>query len=177
MCLTNIKHKTVGRLKLEDLLSYLLCWTFSTRIAYIHWKDWCWSWNSNTLGISCEELTHLKRPWCWERLRAEGEGDNRGWDGWMASPTEWTWVWVNPGSWWWTGRVGRAAVPGVAESDKTGRLNWTDSLYYERFPMVYSLFNIYHSEPHFRTILLCIINLSLHPANIYWVPTNLKTLG
>ena len=55
-----------------------------------HWKDWCWSWNSNTFAIWCEELTHLKRPQCWERLRAGGEGDNKGWDGWMASLTQWT---------------------------------------------------------------------------------------
>ena len=48
----------------------------------------------------------MRRPWCWERLRAGGEGDDRGWDGWMASPTQWTWVWVNSGSWWWTGRPG-----------------------------------------------------------------------
>ena len=54
------------------------------------------------LVTGCEELTHWKRPWCWERLKAEGEGDDRGWDGWMASPTQWTWVWVNSGSWWWT---------------------------------------------------------------------------
>ena len=66
----------------------------------------CWSWNSNTLAIWCEELTHLKRPWCWERLKVEGEGDNRGWDGWMASPTQRTWVWVSSRSWWWTGRPG-----------------------------------------------------------------------
>ena len=52
----------------------------------------------------CKELTHLKIPWCWERLRAGGEGDNRGWDGWMASPTPKTWVWVNSRSCWWTGR-------------------------------------------------------------------------
>ena len=51
-------------------------------------------------------LTHLKRHWCWERLRAEGEGEDRGWDGWMASPPQWTWVWVDSGSWWWTGRQG-----------------------------------------------------------------------
>jgi len=50
--------------------------------------SWCWSWNSNTLATWCEELTHLERPWCWERLRAGGEGDDRGWDGWMASPTD-----------------------------------------------------------------------------------------
>ena len=54
-------------------------------ILNIHWKDWCWSWNSNTLASWCEELTHWKRLWCWERLKAGGEGDDRGWDGWMAS--------------------------------------------------------------------------------------------
>ena len=47
-----------------------------------------------------------KRPWCWERLKTGGEGDDTGWDHWMASPTLWTWVWVNSGSWWWTGRAG-----------------------------------------------------------------------
>ena len=57
----------------------------------------CWSWNSNTLATSWEELTHWKRPWCWEGLGAGGEGANRGWDGWMASLIRWTWVWVNSG--------------------------------------------------------------------------------
>ena len=59
-------------------------------------KDWSWSWSSNTLAIWCKEPTHWKRPWCWERLRA-AEGGNRGWDGWMASLTQWTWVWAPPG--------------------------------------------------------------------------------
>ena len=68
----------------------------------IHWKDWCWSWNSNTLATWCKELIHWKRPWCWERLKAGGEGGNRGWDGWIASPMRWTWVWVSSRSWWWT---------------------------------------------------------------------------
>ena len=54
----------------------------------------------------CEELTHLKRPWCWERLKAGWEGDGSGWDGWMASLTQWTWVWASSGSWWWTGKPG-----------------------------------------------------------------------
>ena len=72
----------------------------------IHWKDWCWSWSSNTLDTWCEKLTHLKRPWCWGRLRVEGEGDDRGWDVWMASLTQWIWVWASSGSWWWTGRPG-----------------------------------------------------------------------
>ena len=79
----------------------------------VHWKDWCWSWNSNTLATSCEQLTHWKRPWCWERLRAGGEGDNRGWDGWMASLTQWTWVSVNFGSRWWTGRPGVLCFMGL----------------------------------------------------------------
>ena len=54
-------------------------------------------------GHQCKELTHWKRPWCWKRLKAGGEGDDGGWDGWMASATWWTWVWVGSRSWWWTG--------------------------------------------------------------------------
>ena len=72
----------------------------------IHWKDWCWSWNSNTLATWCKELTHWKRPWFWERFKGGGKGDDRGWDGWMASLTLWTWVWANSGSWWWIGKHG-----------------------------------------------------------------------
>ena len=60
-------------------------------VLNIHWKNWCWSWSSNTLATWWEELTHWKRTWCWERLKAGGEGDNRGWDGWMASLTQWCW--------------------------------------------------------------------------------------
>ena len=69
--------------------------SYRRSVLGVHWKDWCWSWNSNTLATWCEELTHWKRPWCWERLRAGGEGYERGWDGWMVSPTQWTWVWVD----------------------------------------------------------------------------------
>ena len=56
--------------------------------------------STNPLATWCKELTHWKRPWCWERLRVGGEGDDSGWDGWMASLTQWTWAWVNSGSWW-----------------------------------------------------------------------------
>ena len=79
-------------------------------------------------GHLIRELTHWKRPWCWERLKAEGEGDNRGWDGWMASPTQWTWVWVNSElamdreAW-------RAAVHGVAKS-RTWLSDWTELNWY-----------------------------------------------
>ena len=72
----------------------------------IHWGEWRWSWNFNTFATWCEELTHLKRPRCWEGLKVGGEGDNRGWDGWIASSTQWTWIWVGSGSWWWTRKPG-----------------------------------------------------------------------
>ena len=63
------------------------------------------------------ELTHLKRPWCWERLKVGGEGDNRGWDGWMASPTQWTWVWASSRRWWRAGRPECCRSWGCTESD------------------------------------------------------------
>ena len=87
--------------------------------------------SSNTLATWCEELTHLKRAWCWERLRAGGEGDNRGWDGWMASPTQWTWLWVNSGSWWWTGRPSMLRLMGSQRvgQDWGTELNWTQQCY------------------------------------------------
>ena len=94
----------------------------------VHWKDWCWSWNSNTLATWCKELTHLKRPWCWERLRAGRERDDRGWDGWMASPTQWTWVWVDSEIWWCTGRPGMLWFMGLqrVRHDWVTELNWTE---------------------------------------------------
>ena len=95
-------------------------------VLNIHWKDWCWKWSSNSLATLCEELTHWKRPWCWERLKAGGEVDDREWDGWMASPTQWTWVWVNSRSWWWTGRPGMLQSKG--SQNQTRLSNWTERL-------------------------------------------------
>jgi len=95
----------------------------------------CWSWNSNTLATWCDDWTHLKRPWCWEGLKAGGEGDNRGWNGWMSSSKQWTWVWVGSGSWWWTGKPGMLQSTGSQRvghdwaSELTDWLNWlTDFL-------------------------------------------------
>ena len=79
----------------------LWCWRRVLRVPWparrsnqsvlnIHWKDWCWSWSSNTLANWCKDLTQQKRPWCWERLKAGEDGDSREWDSWMASPTQWT---------------------------------------------------------------------------------------
>ena len=82
--------------------------------------------NSNNLATWCEELTYCKRPWCLEGLGAGGEGDNRGWDGRMASPTRWTWVWMNSRSWWWTGRPGVLRFMGSQRirHDWATEMNW-----------------------------------------------------
>ena len=93
--------------------SKLWCWRKLLRVAWIgrksnqsilkeinpeHSLDWLMvKLKFNPLAMWCEELTHWERPWCWERLRARGEGDKRGWDGWMASLSQWTWVWDGEG--------------------------------------------------------------------------------
>ena len=71
-------------------------------------------------GPRWEELTHWKRPWCWEKLKAGGEGDDRGWNGWMASLTQWTWVWASSGRWL------RTEKSGVLKSMELQRIrhNW-----------------------------------------------------
>ena len=101
--------------------------SYRRSVLGVHWKDWCWSWNSSTLATWCEELTHWKRPWCSERLKAGGEGDDRGWDGWMASLTQWTWVWVNSKSWW-MGRAGMLQSMGLQRvgHDWVTELNLTE---------------------------------------------------
>ena len=94
-------------------------------VLNIHWKDWCCSWNFNALATWWEEeLTHWKTPWLWVKFKAGGEGDNRGWDGWMVSPSRWTWVWASSGSWWWTGK------PGTVQSMELQRVghDWVTEL-------------------------------------------------
>ena len=85
--------------------------------------------------IQCEELTHWKRPWCWESLKAGGEGDDRGWDGWMASLTWWTWVWVDSRHWWWTGRPGMLRF---MRSQRVGH-NWETKLKRRECPGILKL--------------------------------------
>ena len=99
---------------IEYLFTYLL---------FIHISSLS-QWISSTLATSCKELTHWKRPWCWERLKAGGEGGDRAWDGWMASPTWCTWVWASSGSWWWIGK------PGVLQSMRSQRVrhDWATEL-------------------------------------------------
>ena len=107
----------------------------------VHWKDWCWSWNSSTLATWCKVRTHLKRPYCWERLKVGWEGDDRGWDGWMVSLTQWTWVWVNSRSWWWTGRPGVRQFMGSqrVRHDWVTELNWNECAH---FPTSFEIFLI-----------------------------------
>ena len=78
-----------------------------------------------SLATWCKELTHLKRPWCWETLKVGGEWDGREWDGWVVSFTRWAWVWVNSRSWWLTGRPGMLQSMGSPRS-QTWLSNWTE---------------------------------------------------
>ena len=112
----------------------------------------------HTLTTWCEELNHWERPWCWEGLGAEGEGDDGGWDGWMASPTWWTWVWVNSGSWWWIGRPGMLWFMGLQRvgHDWATELKWLvnrgmilleDGMYvalHGKFPIIWLICAIKH---------------------------------
>ena len=115
---------------------------------------------AETLATWCRELTHLKKPWCWERLKVGREGDERGWDGWMASPTWWTWVWASSGSWWWTGKPGVLQSMGLQTSDMTEGLNWTE------FPVNFLQRNTQASP--FFTIKL------FHSSPQLWVPAQCK---
>ena len=84
---------------------------------------------NNNLATWCKELNHWKRPWFWVRLKVGEEGDNRGWDGWIASWTQWTWIWVSSSSWWWTGEPGVLQSMGLqrVRHNWATELNWTDN--------------------------------------------------
>ena len=111
----------------------LIFWNFTNILISALWNQISLWVNLGSIIIllyynstSCEELTHWKRLWCWEGLGAGGEGDDRGWDGWMASLTRWTWVSVNSRSWWWTGRPGVLQFMGLQRvgHDWATELNW-----------------------------------------------------
>ena len=91
-------------------------------------------WSSNILATWCKELTHWKRPCCWEGLGAGGEGDDRGWDGWIVSPTRWIWVWIDSENWWWTVRPGVLWFMGSQRvgHDWATELNWLLELKFHR---------------------------------------------
>ena len=102
----------------------------------IYWKNWCSSWSSNTVATSCKEPTYWKRScWFWERLKAGGEKDDRGWDGWMVPPIQWTWAWANSGRLWRTEKPGvlysmgvqRVGHDWVTEQQQPWFMNWIGS--------------------------------------------------
>ena len=104
-------------------------------------------------GHLMQRTDSLERPWCWERLKAGGEGYDRGWDGWMASPTQWMWVWVNSGSWWWTGRPGmlQFMVSQRVGHDWVTELNWKPD----------AVFSILDSLKSFKNMILTCLLLKI----------------
>ena len=100
--------------------------------------------------------------WCWEWLRSGGEGDDRGWGGWMASPTQWTWVWANPGSWWWIGRSGMLWSMGSQKvrHNWVTELNWTDGLYEDYISLLLALLWLGHPP---TLLLLYLVSFSWPP--------------
>ena len=119
----------------DSWMASLTQWTW----VWVNSRSWWWAgrpgllWSMGLQRVRhdlvtelnwCEELTYWTRPWCWERLKVGGEGDDRGWDGWMASLTQWTWVWVNSESWWWTGKPGMLQSMGLQRV----RHNWATEM-------------------------------------------------
>ena len=102
----NLVHQSGVSRETEPIGYTLEIHRFEYSTLNSHWKDWCWSWSSSSLAIWCQELTHWKRPWCLERLKAKGEEGGRRQDGWIASLTQWTWTWANSERQWGTGRPG-----------------------------------------------------------------------
>ena len=145
-------------------------------VLNVYWKDWCWSFNN--LATWCEELTHWKIPWCWERLKAGGEGDDRGWDGWMALPTQWTWVWAGSGSsWWWIGRPGVLQSVGLqrVRHDWAIELNWTQL--FSRLTLCDPTdcrtpgFPVFHHLPEFGQTLVHWVSDALQPSHLLSSPS------
>ena len=109
----------------------------------------------------------LERPWCWERLKVGGEGDDRGGDGWMASPTQWAWVWVNSRSWWWTGRHGMLQSMG---SQRVGH-NWETELNWTCKLVDFHIFIVNYSKLHNNFLCKCQLSWTLKsvlPVPLLW---------
>ena len=117
---------------------------------------WCWSWNSNTLANWCEELTQWKIPWCWEWLKA-WEGADRGWIGWMVSPTRWTRVWSSSGISWWSGKPGMLQSMGLqrVRHDWGTKLNWAWPCPSEQAP-VFLTVSLSHQEAYISLLSLSV---------------------
>ena len=121
-------------------------WLDCKEIQPVYPQDQSWVFlgrtdvEAETLATWCKELTHWKRPWCWESLKEGREGNDRGWDGWMALPTQWTWVWVSSGNWWWTGRPGM--LQSMASQSWTQLSDWSELNWFPLllFPLAFNEF-------------------------------------
>ena len=124
------------------------------------------------LATSCEELTHWKRLWCWEGLGAGGKGDDREWDSWMASPTQWTWVWVNSRRWWWTGRPGVLRFMGsqIVGHDWATELNWIELPLFMVLTLLKMLCLLFTTPPSLPIFLRFISSLSISTKSFQTVP-------
>ena len=121
------------RTPIRDFPSGLVVKTLGFQYARHEFNLHAMVWGKKrTLATWCKEATHWERPWCWERVKTGREGDDRRWDGWMASLTQWTWVWASSGSWWWTGKSGMLQSMGLQRvgHDWVTELNWKCSLIY-----------------------------------------------
>ena len=118
-CRRLLRVPWIARRSNQSILKEIKSWVFTGRTDALAETPILWPPHA-------KELTHWKRPWCWEGLGAGGEGDDKGWDGWMASPTWWAWVWINSRSWWWTGRPGVLGFMGLQRvgHDRATELNW-----------------------------------------------------
>ena len=124
------------------------------------------------LATSCEELTHWKRLWCWEGLGAGGEGDDRGWDGWMASPTQWTWFGWTLGVGDGQGSLACCDSWGCKESDTTERLNWTELIGHTYFVPLHLFISQKPQSSFSFSFYFCWLSSTPHP--LKWsVLTNL----
>ena len=130
-------------------------------VLNIHWKEWCWILWPILWPLDVKSWLIWKDQ-CWERLKAGG-GDDKGWGGWMASPTQWTWVWVDSGSWWWTGR------PGILQSVGSwrGRHYWVTELNWVQWRNLSFLTVLFSSLPNPTSIFH--YPLSLANFKVYWI--------
>ena len=135
----------------SDVQHLSICLFICVSTLNIHCNGWIWSWSSNTLATWCKQPIHWKRSWCWERLKAGGEGDDRGWNGWIASPTQWTWIWTSSERQW------RTEKPGVLQSMGSQRVRHD---FTTKQQQQHVLFGTISSHGHFSVRLFVFLLLS-----------------
>ena len=139
----------------------------------LHAFTFLYQLNRAHLKVNFGKNCPKKRVWCWERLKAGREGDDRGWDGWMASPTWWTWIWASSGSWWWTGKPDELQSMGSprVRHDWATKLNWyVSDLFWDctaienciRFHL------LFHIVTLLRHLSVSVTAEMPHPSQVFW---------